>query len=489
MNDDRDPPDEKVNLGQTARALRRAKRLSQNQVGKGLGVRRGRVSEIETGTAADAKLIEELAQSLGFRAIHIVKSMDLFEYLREEQRKPVDPIGPTPQQEVGIHEACSRLGTEMEAMFRDRIRSENLRRAIATAAGQWQQIELLPPPRIEAEIRGDTAFHTWGFCLFLCIASVRQATDDPGKAIEIGRFAVVAARCCGDLPWADRLVAYALAHLGNTFRVQGDHRESEKRFDEANPLWSSPAAAAADPGVLDPGRILDLEASLRKDQRQLPEALELLERALPISRVPGRILVSKSIVLTLMGYYEEAIETLRRAAEFLVDPEPGDVAAIDYNIGVNLCHLNRFDEAAALANSSFKIAVASKNRIRILRCRWLRARVFDGQGNCEAAVSIYRKLVYAFKKRGMTYDLALVALELAALLLALGQTRECRSLTNGLPEYFEAKRIYPEALAALKVFCDSIRQETATEALARQVAAFLYRARGNPGLRFVPAQS
>ncbi|MFL6199480.1 MAG: helix-turn-helix domain-containing protein [Thermoanaerobaculia bacterium] len=489
MDDARDPLDEKENLGDTAAALRRSKGLSQDEAAKELGVRRERISEIETGTAATAELIAELAQSLGFRMIHIVRSMDFFDYLKKEQRRPFDPIGPTPGQEVGIYEACTRLGAELEAIFRDSIRSENLRRALEAAAGQWQQLKRLSPPRREAEIRRDAAFHTWGFCLYLCVATVRQATDDPAKAIHVGRLAVVAARCCVDLPWADRLVAYSLAHLGNAFRVLGDHHESEKWFAEANPLWSSPGAAAADPGVLDPGRILDLEASLRKDQRQLPKALELLERALPISRVPGRILVSKSIVLSLMGFYEEAIATLRRAASLFGDRKPGDVASIDYNIGVNLCHLHRFEEAASLADSAFKIAVASKNRIRILRGSWLRARVLDGQGNREASVSIYWNLVYEFKKRGMTHDLALVTLELAALLLSLGQIRECRSLTIGLPSYFEAKKIYPEALAALKVFSDSVHLETATEALARQVAAFLYLAQGNPGLRFVPAQS
>jgi tetratricopeptide (TPR) repeat protein len=185
-----------------------------------------------------------------------------------------------------------------------------------------------------------------------------------------------------------------------------------------------------------------------------------------------------------MGSYDEAIATLQCVAR-----EPGEVAAIDYNMGVNLCHLDRFDEAASCANSAFKIAMASNNRIRILRCRWLRARVFAGRGDCQDALSIYRSLVIEFAEHKMTYDLALVTLELAALLLALGNTHECRFITLGLPSYFEAKRIYPEALAALRLFYDSVLQETATESLARQVAAFLYLAQGTPGLRFLAASS
>ncbi|MEA2561418.1 MAG: Helix-turn-helix domain [Acidobacteriota bacterium] len=486
MDDHRDSRDEKETLGQTATALRRSKNLSQDEIAKELGVRRARVSEIETGKAATAELVQELAERIGYHRLHVVKTMHLIEFLGEEQRRPFDPIGPTPEQEVDLYKACQALGAELDAMYRGRIRRENLEHALKAAAGKWEKLKSLALSRRRAEIRRNPDFHTWSVCLFLCAESVRWATDQPKTAPHVGRLAVVVARRCAE-PWVERLVAYALAHLANAYRVLGKHREAELLFGKAGRLWSSPGAAAADPGVLDPGRIFDLEASLRKDQRKLPEALALLDRAFPISRVPGRILVSRSLVLSLMGFYEEAITTLQRAAEFLVDPEPRDKAVLDYNMGVNYCHLNRFDEAATLADSAFKLLEASKSRIDILRCRWLRARVLDGQGDHLTALSTYRNLVSEFHELDMKYDLALVTLELAALLLSLGQIWECRSLTAGLPAYFEAKKIYPEALAALKVFSDSVQLETATEALARQAAAFLYLSRGNPGLRFVPA--
>jgi len=484
MDDHRDPRDEKETLGQTAKALRQSKALSQDELAKELGVRRARISEIEGG-AATGELLQEIAERIGYRTLHVIKTMHLFEFLSEERRRPFDPIGLTPEQEVEVYEASRALGAELDAMYRDRIRRENLERALETAAGQWERLKGQPLPWRRAEIRGNPDFHTWSFCLFLCAESVRRATDNPKAAPHVGRLAVAVARRCSE-PWAERLVAYALAHLANAYRVLGKHREAELLFGKAGRLWNSPGAAAADPGVLDPGRIFDLKASLRKDQRKLPEALALLDRAFPISRVPGRILVSRSLVLSLMGFYEEAITTLQRAAEFLLNGEPRDEFVLKLNMGVNLCHLLRFDAAAELADAAFKIAVDSKNQIDILRSRWLRARVLAGQGDRSAALSIYRNLVNKFVKLGMTYDLALVTLELAALLLALGQISECRSLTVGLPAYFEAKGIHKEALAALKVFTDSVHLEAATEELARQVAAFLYLARGNPGLRFVP---
>lgn len=486
MDDDRDPrDDEKETLGQTAAALRRSKNLSQKVFAKDFGVSPRRVSKIEAGEATP-ELIQEIARKLDYRTVHVLKTVDLFEFLRNERRKPFDPLGPTPEQEIELHEISRRLGAQLEAVVLGRIRRERLEEILNAAAGQWEPLKGLAPAGREAEVRGNAALHSWGFCLYLCEESVRQASDDLKEAVDVARLAVVAARCCVDLPWMDRLIAYAVAHLANAWRVLGRHDEAEKLFAKAHRLWNSPAAAKADPGVLDPGRIYDLEASLRKDQRQCPEALGLLEQAYPISRVPGRILVNRANVLSLRGSYEQAIATLRQAAKLLAGGTNRDKALIDYNMGVNCCHLGRFSEAAEFAASASKVLDASKNRIDILRCRWLRARVLDGQGDRSAAETFYRDLIEEFQERNLNYDLALVTLELAAVLLALGQTRECRALTAGLSAYFEAKRIYPEALAALKLFSDSVYQETATEALARQVAAFLYLAQGTPGLRFLP---
>src|SRR5215213_1908794 len=296
MDDHRDPQDEKEKLGQTATALRRSKNLSQDEIAKELGVRRARVSEIETGKAATAELVQELAERIGYHRLHVAKTMDLVEFLGEEQRRPFDPIGPTPEQEVELYEAGRALGAELDAMYRSRIRRENLECALKAAAGKWEKLKSLPLSRRRAEIRRNPDFHTWSFCLFLCAESVRRATDQPKTAPHVGRLAVVVARRCSE-PWVERLVAYALAHLANAYRVLGKHRETELLFGKAGRLWRSPGAAAADPGVLDPGRIHHMEAAFRKDQRKLPQALALLDQACEFGRDRGRVLIHRALVL------------------------------------------------------------------------------------------------------------------------------------------------------------------------------------------------
>jgi tetratricopeptide (TPR) repeat protein len=154
-------------------------------------------------------------------------------------------------------------------------------------------------------------------------------------------------------------------------------------------------------------------------------------------------------------------------------------------MGVNLCHLGRYDEAAELAKHCFEITEDSNNQLDNLRCTWLQARVLAGNGDYLLALNIYQIIRRDFFKLRMTYDLALVSVELAALLLTLGRARDCRALVEGLPAYFKAKGIHKEALSAIQILAESVSMETATESLARQVAAYLYRAQGNQSLRFV----
>src|SRR6266436_1294674 len=101
-----------------------------------------------------------------------------------------------------------------------------------------------------------------------------------------------------------------MGHGANLLRVLGDLKPAETSFAAAKRLWLS----GSDPlGLLDPGRMLDLEASLRRDQRRFDEALERLDEAEAVGRSPERALIKKGFTLEVMGEYERAIETLLRA--------------------------------------------------------------------------------------------------------------------------------------------------------------------------------
>ncbi|MES1245868.1 MAG: hypothetical protein ABUT39_29945 [Acidobacteriota bacterium] len=114
----------------------------------------------------------------------------------------------------------------------------------------------------------------------------------------------------------------------------------------------------------------------------------------------------------------------------------------------------------------------------------MEGRIQAGLGNPGEARRLLSEAREKFAAELMTYDIALALLEEAELLLAEGRSGEVKALALELAKIFEAKGVHPEALNALRVFDEAVRQERATADLARRVLRFLFRARHDEGLRF-----
>lgn len=82
--------------------------------------------------------------------------------------------------------------------------------------------------------------------------------------------------------------------------------------------------------------------------------------------------------------------------------------------------------------------------------------------------------------RAIDYDMALVSLDLAVIYLEQGHTQKVKELAREMRPIFYREQVHREALAALKLFCESAAQETATAGLARQLLSYLNRARHYP---------
>jgi|SRR6185295_17675798 len=109
--------------------------------------------------------------------------------------------------------------------------------------------------------------------------------------------------------------------------------------------------------------------------------------------------------------------------------------------------------------------------VRYVRVVWLQARVDAGQRRTEEAVDGFQRVRGDFTARDLPYDAAVGSLDLAVLWLRAGRTAEVRELAVEMEAVFQAKKIHREALAALLLFCEAARQETATVALARRAIA------------------
>jgi tetratricopeptide (TPR) repeat protein len=403
--------------------------------------------------------------------------------------------GLTVEEKAEIAEASLRIGRRVRAGLIEAARCSRTDAASGPpeaqsvaydrqrAAELFRRLEGLPQAARLALVERAGEPWSWALCERVCDASEREASRKLERAAAWARLARwIAERVQGPEEWRDRLRGYAAAHEANVMRVAGDLGAADLALEEARRLWH----AGSDPaGALDPGRLLDLEASLRRDQRRLPEALALLDEAAAVGRTPERALLKKGYTLEVMGEYERAVETLLRAAPLILQRgDPRLESILSGNLALNYCHLGRFEEAALLAGRVRAAALETGDEIEVLRMTWAQGRIAAGLGRSGEARKLLAQARRDFAARGMEYDVALALLEESALLLGEGRGVEVKLLARELAVLFDAKGVHREALAALRLFQEAVEREHATAELARRVLRYLFRARHDPGLRF-----
>ena len=152
-----------------------------------------------------------------------------------------------------------------------------------------------------------------------------------------------------------------------------------------------------------------------------------------------------------------------------------------FNLGVNLCHLGRFGEAAEGLPELRRLSAALGNRTDAAKVRWLGGRVAVGLSRRDEARAAFEEArdTYAACEKGL--DTALVSLDLALLLLEDGSTAAVREIAAMMAWVFQAEGIEREALAALRLFVEAALQERATLKETRRVLAIVRAS--EPGLR------
>lgn len=326
-------------------------------------------------------------------------------------------------------------------------------------------------------------YQSWALVELCCEESVRQASRDLEEAASWARLAAgIAELVRGPERWRLCLLGYAKAHGANVLRVLCEFKEAEAALEEAKRLWK----AGSDPdGVLDPGRLLEIEASLCRELRRFDKALALLDEELALGRSEASALIQKGFTLEVMGEYERGIETLLRAIPWADQhPEPRLKNIARYNLAILFCHVGRFRDAMALVEESRPLAVDLGAEIDIVRLTWVEGRIAAGLGQPRDALRLLETARRKFLGHKMIYDAALALLEEAVLLLDDGQTAEAKALAQELGGIFESKGVHREAVAALRLFHEAAECEEATAELARSVLRFLFRARYDQSLRF-----
>jgi transcriptional regulator with XRE-family HTH domain len=473
--------------GTVVTVLRVVRGWGQGELAAAAGLRTASVSDYERGKKPlPHRTLERLVAAMGFPASLVARTSAFIDEAREAA-SPTRAGGAIPEL---VEAAAAGFGREVADFLRaglTRLLADvTLLEARCRAPFLWERLRTYSRTQQRAIVQENPEFHSWALCELLCEESVKAAADKPKRAAELADLSLAIARLIpGEEGWRARQQGYVWAFAGNARRALGDLAGADEAFSRSGELWRQGASPFPEP--LDELRLLDLEAALRREQRRLPEALMLLDRALALAQRQdiARLLLLKAETLAEMRDPEGAVATLRRAAPFLDrEAEPDLLLRQRFHLLESLARTDRFAEARTLLPEIRELVAGLGNGLDLVRLRWLEGRIAAGLDDFPTAAEALRQVRADLVDRGIAYDTAMVTLELAALLAREDRSQEVKDLARHSAPLFQAQEIHPEALAALAVFRRAAERRTLTAETAREILEFLRAARLDTTLQF-----
>lgn len=384
-----------------------------------------------------------------------------------------------PDYDGAIDRAFEKVAEEVSRFEKEK---RQLERLLASARGN--------PQGIGGVLEPDSGPPSWSVVEALLELSYEARCRDPREMLRLAFIARYASRNLDPRRYNPALIAdlqaRAWAELGNAYRVNDEFEAAEDAFAHAIGLLEE---GTGDALLL--ARLLDVEASLRRSQRRLPEAIELLGdlsnlyEQIGEIHLAGRALISRGINTYYDGKAGEAVTLLRRGLAML-DPlrDPQLIQRSQQNLLLALVDSGELQEARKLLLESDLRRKLAPEPLNLLKLRWIEGKIHAGQNKLWRAEALFREVREGFLQRGMGYDAALVGLELVEVWLRQDKSAEARGLTLEIVETFEDLGVQREALRAMRFLETACRTEAATPSMAARVILFLRRLEWEPRLQF-----
>jgi len=267
--------------------------------------------------------------------------------------------------------------------------------------------------------------------------------EAPARMTELAEFAEIATRRLEIEVYGRARVAdfrfRAWMELGNAYRIADRLDDAEHAFGCALAHYLQ---GTRDKLLL--ARFLDFRASLHRSRRELTTAHQHLYLAYIIYRrhgqthTAGRTLINMAITVGYNRQSERAIRYIQRGL-LMIDQnlDRGLTAAAIHNYLWFMTECGLFEEARQALSLNRHWYELSK-RVTAVKLQWLEARIEAGVGNREQAEANLREVKRSLEEIDLHYDAALVALDLAALILQDDRRMEAHHLLFGAVNAFSA---------------------------------------------------
>ena len=329
-------------------------------------------------------------------------------------------------------------------------------------------------------------FRNWVLVERAVAESLDLAPNHPRESLGWAKLAVrIAEVVPGSEAWRWRLQGFAGAALTNAFRVCNDLPAAHAARLRARQLWED--GGLGDPGLLNRALLPWIEAALYRDERELPQALEKIAEALALDNgeLRGKILLTKANIHKVLDDPEASTSAVLEASALIdIEREPRLAAMVCQQLVGDLLHLGRAEEASQRLPKVRTLVERLGGELDGARVTWLEAKIHAGLGDLESARAGFERVRSTFQKPELSYDFALVSVDLSLVLLKQGETKRVRTIAEEMAFIFQSQQVHSQALVALRIFYEAAKREAATVELTRQVARFLYRAQSDPWLTF-----
>lgn len=469
--------------------LREGLGWSQAQLERSAGLAAGMVGDYENGhKQLTRERLESLLSSLGLGPERIDGALAELESARAAARSGAADVLTSKQKRIeGIAAQFGRMATSFarSALHLLTLGSETVH-AHDQAEPLWRRLKRHSTEDRLLLVEEDRRFRTWGLAVLLVQESLGAAPNQPKTALELAQLAVhIAEHVGGTQEWRWRLQGYAGAALTNAYRVCSDLPAARKARARARQLWED--GEPGDPGLLNEALLPWVEAALYRDDQDLSLALKRVGEALELDNgeLRGKILLSKGYIHHILDEPEASTAAILEAIPLIdFEREPRLGLLVLHNLIDDLVHLGRAKEARQNLPAARRLAESLGGELDLVRVLWVEAKVADALGNLSEARKRFEQARKAFAKPELSYDHALVSLELSTVLLRQGETARVRLLADETVRIFRSQNVHCAALAALQVFCEATRRDAATLELARRVTRYLYLAKNDPELEF-----